>query len=760
MKQVILLLTSICIALMITSCDKLGGESFTPQTYDVQGKVEKGPFISGSDISIQPMDADLQVTGSMFNTAITDDLGNFVLGSKLFSTPYAEFMANGYFFNEVKGELSNGTLTLRALVDLSDNATVNVNVLTHLKYARIKKLVASGKNFNESNAQAQEELLNAFGLGRYSDKDVSSFSIIAGTEESAALIAISSLLLMERSEAALTEYLSKLSADFGEDGCFSEEMQHQMDADQDEIASNLSDIKEHIIERYSDLGISVEVKDLNYYFDWDKDGVAGNELLKENEVVLLEDSVLVVPNDGGTYHIQIQSPIALYLSPQVDGTLEVMPGQTITPDNFLGDGLYSGHNGESLKDKEISAETSLENSILNITVSALSSRTNKTKFISLYDYVGHVVATVEIRQEGKILDVNVAEAPLLGSAAEQVVASAAYSLARAMGSYNLIEQYYQYNPLMYGDIRMTIDKTNSTVADAWSYFYEACSKLLLLKKADEAALNVYADYCHVLLAMIYSNLIYGWDGVPYIAHYDMYEFIMYDGLPRVSPSYIFDDLKDKLQTAINRLPEKKNESLKDVNGFFFCSKDVARVLLANIYMYEGYYAQAKVLLQQVISNGFYCLDASTNFFGTWGEVVIDGVATDVSPELIFALHGASATRSTVSIYTPNKMPCMTLSDVYLSLAECYYFLEDATTADTYVQSIIDAKSLEVNESSVLMKIKAVRERLLLHSGTYFAFLKRSGLAKEVCGIEDYQLLFPIPQSEMYNNRQMTQNPYW
>lgn len=148
MKHSISLLTGLCLALVISSCEKIGGETFTPQTYDVQGKVEKGPFVSGSEISIQPMDADLQVTGSMFNTAITDDLGNFVLGNKLFSTPYAEFIANGYFFNEVKGELSNGPLTLRALVDLSDNATVNVNVLTHLKYARIKNLVAAGKRFN------------------------------------------------------------------------------------------------------------------------------------------------------------------------------------------------------------------------------------------------------------------------------------------------------------------------------------------------------------------------------------------------------------------------------------------------------------------------------------------------------------------------------------------------------------------------------------------------------------------------------------
>ena len=153
MKCIGYLLASVSFSFAMASCsgnEDFSDEQFIPQTYNVQGKVEKGPFISGSEISIQPMDAKLQVLGSMFNTSITDDLGNFVLGSKEFSTPYVEFIANGYFFNEVKGELSNGTLTLRALVDLKDNTTVNVNVLTHLKYARIINLVASGKRFDEA----------------------------------------------------------------------------------------------------------------------------------------------------------------------------------------------------------------------------------------------------------------------------------------------------------------------------------------------------------------------------------------------------------------------------------------------------------------------------------------------------------------------------------------------------------------------------------------------------------------------------------
>ena len=57
-----------------------------------------------------------------------------------------------------------------------------------------------------------------------------------------------------------------------------------------------------------------------------------------------------------------------------------------------------------------------------------------------------------------------------------------------------------------------------------------------------------------------------------------------------------------------------------------------------------------------------------------------------------------------------------------------------------------------------LKIKDAREDILLHSGTYFAFLKRTGLAKDICNIEEYQLLLPIPRVEVQQNPFMTQNP--
>ena len=750
------LLVCIFVSFAIVSCsekDDFFDEPFTPQTYDVQGKVEKGPFISGSEISIQPMDSKLQVLGSLFNTAITDDLGNFMLGSKEFSTPYAEFMANGYFFNEVKGELSNSTLTLRALVDLQDNTTVNVNILTHLKYSRIKNLVSSGKNYTEANKQAQKELLTAFGLANLTDKDVSSFSIISGTDESAALIAISSLLLMERTEAALTEYLSKLSSDFGKNGTFSEDIQSQISKDKNKLAMFLSAIKDNVISRYDNLGINVSVKELSHFIDWNNDGVAGNELLKENQTVTLEKTSLQIPNEGGEYSININSPIAVYLEPQVETELNISPGDNFVSESFVTH-LYDGYDESDFQEKEITSECKLNGNTLEISVSKLEGRSGKVKTISLYDYIGNVVAIVELSQEGKDINISVSDAPLLGQDGKNVVASIAVSLVQGLRQYNVIEQYYAYNKFI-DKVNDYVYPSSSQITNSWSNIYSTNNKLLQLKKVDESLLNVYGDYCNVLSALYYSNLVYGWDAVPFITDYSQIEQIINQGIHRETTANIWNDLKSKLSHAIDNLAEKKNESLKDINGFFFASKDVARVLLANIHMYQGNYTTAKDLLQKVVDNGFYTLDASKNFMTSTST---DDIDVTESTEVIFALQYDAGTRASVTIMEPGVMPYITLSDVYLSLAECHYELGDSNTAEQNIKKILDAKNISTTETDVLMKIKDVREQILLYSGTYFAFLKRTGLAKTICNIEDYQLLFPIPSNELYYNSQMTQNP--
>lgn len=747
----------------ITSCSNEEDDKvFTPTTLTVSGKVEKGPFVSGSTITIQPMNEDLQVMGAMYGATISDDLGNFVLGSKEFQAQYAELMANGYFFNEVKGELSEGTLTLRALVDLSDRQTVNVNVLTHLKYTRIKNLIASGVSFKQANTQAQKELLVAFGLQGYSSKDASQFSIMAGTDESAVLIIVSSLLLMDRSEAALTEYLAKLSEDFGQTGTLSESNQRQIDLDKAKLVDDLTCIKEHIVRRYEDLGLDIEVKDLAPFFDWDGNGTAGDELLKEGERVKLETTELNVPNEGGTYTIKINSPISVYLKPQivgdgiVGGELDITPTDSVITESFWSSGLYEGVGNASF-DATINCEIILENKVLTINIASLNSKIDKEKSILLYDYIGNIVGTLTIRQEAGFVDVPVTDIPLLGNDGQNVVAGIAKALAMGIGNYSVVEQYYHYNKSI--NLISEINSSNSYICNAWENIYRTNALLLNLKKSDELELDVYGHFCNVLSALYYSNLLYAWGDVPYYIDYSQQENVM-NGLPRTPQQEIMSDLQSKLAAAIDYLEEKKNESVKDINGFFFVSKDVARVLLANLYMYEGKHNEAIALLEKVIDNGFYQLDASTNFKpSVETSVTRADITVQNSTEIIYALLGeTSSTRTNVTILYPGVMPYITLSDVYLSFAECCYYLGDLVGAEESIAKVVEAKELELTSESILLEIAEIRKQLLLYSGTYFAFLKRNGLVVEACGVEEFRQLWPIPYSEMGYNPLMTQNP--
>ena len=83
----ILLALVVCVA--FASCDEeIEGENFVPKEYHVSGRVEKGPFVSGSAITIQPMSEQMEVLGAMYSSTIQDHTGNFSFGTKLFESPF------------------------------------------------------------------------------------------------------------------------------------------------------------------------------------------------------------------------------------------------------------------------------------------------------------------------------------------------------------------------------------------------------------------------------------------------------------------------------------------------------------------------------------------------------------------------------------------------------------------------------------------------------------------------------------------------
>ena len=209
----------------------------------IVGAAEKGPFRYGTSVKIVELDSMQRLGDSKrsHKTCITDATGNYSFDSVDLASPYLRIEANGYFQNELTGGLSSHTVTLKAIVDVTDRDTVNVNMLTHMEAERVLKLVEnSGNNqpIRSVKAQALKEILSSFEInlggssggngggnfggwnfggqqqqtttttdGRFAE-DISLFD---GDEYSAALLAVSIMMQRKGSGSEMLQYASGIA---------------------------------------------------------------------------------------------------------------------------------------------------------------------------------------------------------------------------------------------------------------------------------------------------------------------------------------------------------------------------------------------------------------------------------------------------------------------------------------------------------------------------------------------------------------------
>ena len=723
---------------MLQSCssnDDLDG--YTPTNFNVGGKVEKGPFVRGTAIQMQPLDADLDETGESFTSTITDNEGTFTFGSKLLKSPYVKLSASGYYFNEVTGELSKGTLALNAVANLQNAADVNLNILSHLKYQRVMDLVAKdGKSFKEANNQAQEEVLKTFGLEKYAKTDVNHFSITSGTDEAAALIAVSSLILYNRSEAQITEYLSQLSEEFAEDGNFSETTKLQIRKDMFSLESKLPQIAENIKKRYQEMGKEVAVKNLIYYFDWDGDGTAGNEIAPENHPVSLETNNINVPMEGGSYEVKVNTTVPVYLErPSIPGD-DIYDNST----SVLGMKIYETGSGS---EPCINYSKELNNNILKVVVKAASFRKKQAVSIPLYDGMGNVVARLNLTQQANPNAEIIV--PRLGSDGISCVSEFMKSLANAVTLE--AQMNYRYTKIINDPSFVApIRSSESNIHNCYINSYQALNMIARLYRADAMYRAVYSPYLNVYRDMCYYQMLIWWGGVVVVPNAG-FEGYADSYVPRTSESSILQMLEEELVEAIRNLDEKKCVAFAtNANDALFVSKDVARILLAKVYMYQQKWAAASNLLQQVVDKNIYSMEKVPTKY------------TSENKDLILALKVGNESRdSRVNVDgSPEKVvPIMTTTDVKLLYAECEIHLGNNAKASKYISEVGNINGISGTNVSV-EGIKQLRKSLKLQD--YFAFLKRNGLAMKELGLEKYQLLLPIPQDEINANPSLNQNP--
>ncbi len=722
---------------VLASCGDNIGEAddkeFLSSPHIIKGKIEKGPMISGSSVEMRTLDKDLVPTGDSFTASIENDCGDFNYGPLKVGSPYAKLSASGYFFNEVTGELSSGMIQLDAIVDLSDNTSINVNILTHLKSRRIAQLVTvEEKSYKTANEQAQRELLAQFGLQRYTSEDASRFSIVSGNDEAGALIAISSLILAERSEAEIVEFLSKLSTEFSTTGAFSESSKAQLCSARDHLNERLDDIAQNVVGRYASLGYDVEVKNLAHFFDWDDDGIAGNEFERTDSLRLSQDQISA-PAAGGIFNITIESEGKYFLTPPVNSD-EVLPPGNVSEESFFSD-FYDPNEVGSLSPAQLSYSKEIKGKSIEIEVFPAKSRTEQTTSFHLYDARGRVAATIVIRQEGN------PDKPSYNAAPPKLGTNGALAF---LGVMRLLSDAYTLKRELEGKYVQQAEKTpylpnDEKIANCHAKFYAALNNLLRLKAYDADMLNCYQPYLNVYVALTYHALSSHWGGVPFFTEKMASEDLCH--LPATPESEVLDSLAQMLEEALPRLEEKKNDAFTDANTILFVSKDVARILLAYVYCNKQDYYKALPLLEAVIAGGYY-------------SIVPNLIAFENNAECIFGFVPETRTRAGESC-----LPCLDFKDVLLFAAECCHHCGDTEKAQRYLRQVCNEKGITLTQSELLPGI--AEALFLFKSSHYLSFLRRNALGESILGLtpeQTYQLLWPVPQNEMYNNTSLIQNP--
>ena len=254
--------------------------------WEVAGVSQKGPFVTGSAVTVQELDGiTLKQTGKSFKGSIKSDKGDFAIKDINLESQYAILEASGYYRDEISGKKSSGMVTLRALTDLSNRKTVNINLLTHLEYERVLYLVNKKKmSIADAKAQAEEEVLASFAInGDFGESE--DLNIFESGDGNAALLAVSVLMQGDADVAGLTERMGEFGISLAEGGRWDDADTKTAIADwacDIDLKGSLSKVRKNVEDwKYADTVPAFEKYVTNFW--WDNYGLGVCNDKRENE---------------------------------------------------------------------------------------------------------------------------------------------------------------------------------------------------------------------------------------------------------------------------------------------------------------------------------------------------------------------------------------------------------------------------------------------------------------------------------------------
>lgn len=476
--------------------------------------------------------------------------------------------------------------------------------------------------------------------------------------------------------------------------------------------------------------------------------------------VKLAETALNVPKEGGTYRVKVDADVAVALNkwkvlePESD-YLGVIPDNQVSGDSFWNSAMFKYENKPGIA---YQANISTDGQYLEIKVdAALSAQMAAPVTVTIYGEHENMEAKLIITQKPDPTKVVSLRLTAFG----QQIIGGMYDQ-----SYHALRQLYTQEELysrqgkpepIYNDwkdfINHTLTGDNYRIRDAYSRCYSAINVMLTIKKGihiSQAEEMTPADSTAVLTLL---------DVQRFMLYYEMANLwgqaVCLDELPSASvisaPAMYKDELLKHfiapLVQAREYLPAEKHEQTM-AEDLFFVSKDMPSLLLARIYVERHEYAQARDLLAEIVNSGRYRL----------GDL-IHQLPAPMDPNLPVQQEP----------YVQNI--CFSYTEALLLLAECEQRLGNLARAEEYLNQVATANIGSPAYNSAVFstaggthaaddfinRLADVWQTQLKGTGTYFAFLKRSGIAETRLNVPAWRLVFPIPIDEIYMNPQLNQN---
>ena len=197
-------------------------DGYVVNNISVMGSAHKGPFKFNSPLELREVllrNDTLSYSGRKYIDEVSSNAGDFVIPKVRMIYPYAVLEVNGIWRNEVTGEWSKDTMTLRALTELSEK--VNVNLLTHLEYDRAINLIHKGYSVSAAKTQADYEIMTAFEITPTMSNSEAKETFGSGADPT--LLAMAILFIGNRSDSEINNAINSFRVDIADDGVWNDE---------------------------------------------------------------------------------------------------------------------------------------------------------------------------------------------------------------------------------------------------------------------------------------------------------------------------------------------------------------------------------------------------------------------------------------------------------------------------------------------------------------------------------------------------------